>query len=62
VVPPGWRGAAGEFGAEGTYRSVADITDAESLARVREYKQQLKAAGKAGEETGTPGGAADHLS
>jgi hypothetical protein len=28
--------------------SVADITDAESLALVRSYKQQLKAAAKAG--------------
>jgi hypothetical protein len=27
--------------------SVADITDAESLAQVRSYKQQLKAAAKA---------------
>jgi hypothetical protein len=29
------------------YRSVADVTDPESLVKVREYKQQMKAAAKA---------------
>jgi len=47
VTPPGWEEAAGRFGQPGTYYSVADITDSESLARVRAYKQQLKAAAKA---------------
>jgi uncharacterized HhH-GPD family protein len=47
VRPPGWREAAGAFGAEGSHLSVADISDAESLARVRSYKQGLKAAAKA---------------
>ena len=47
VRPEGWREAAGRFGAEGSHLSVADITDAESLARVRSYKQELKAAAKA---------------
>ncbi|HEX5598872.1 MAG TPA: HhH-GPD-type base excision DNA repair protein [Micromonosporaceae bacterium] len=47
VRPAGWREAAGEYGAEGVFRSVADITDAESLAKVRSYKQQMKAAAKA---------------
>jgi uncharacterized HhH-GPD family protein len=47
VRPPGWREAAGAFGDEGSYVSVADISDAESLARVRSYKQALKAAAKA---------------
>lgn len=47
VRPDGWREAAGEFGAEGVYRSVADITDTASLVKVRDYKQQLKAAAKA---------------
>jgi uncharacterized HhH-GPD family protein len=47
VHPPGWREAAGRFGAEGSHLSVADITDTESLAQVRSYKQQLKAAAKA---------------
>ena len=48
VQVPGWREAAGDFGPEGTYKSVADIRDPESLARVRDYKKQLKAAAKAG--------------
>jgi uncharacterized HhH-GPD family protein len=47
VRPAGWREAAGPFGAEGSYLSVADITDDESLGRVRSYKQALKAAAKA---------------
>jgi uncharacterized HhH-GPD family protein len=47
VQPPGWREAAGAFGADGSHLSVADISDAESLARVRSYKQDLKAAAKA---------------
>jgi uncharacterized HhH-GPD family protein len=47
VRPPGWREAAGAFGAEGSYLSVADIVDDESLGRVRSYKQALKAAAKA---------------
>jgi len=47
VDVPGWREAAGDFGPEGTYKSVADIRDTESLARVRDYKKQMKAAAKA---------------
>jgi uncharacterized HhH-GPD family protein len=47
VQPPGWREAAGAFGARGSHLSVADISDPESLARVRSYKQELKAAAKA---------------
>jgi uncharacterized HhH-GPD family protein len=47
VRPAGWVEAAGPFGAPGSYLSVADIVDGESLRRVREYKQQLKAAAKA---------------
>ena len=47
VRPDGWREAAGSFGDEGSYVSVADITDDESLGRVRSYKQSLKAAAKA---------------
>lgn len=50
VRPPGWREAAGDFGAEGTFLSVADIDGAESLARVRRYKQEKKAAAKAAAE------------
>jgi uncharacterized HhH-GPD family protein len=47
VRPSGWREAAGRFGHAGTYMSVADIVDGESLGRVRAYKQQLKAAAHA---------------
>jgi uncharacterized HhH-GPD family protein len=46
VQPPGWEEAAGRYGAPGTFFSVADIVDAASLARVRAYKAQLKAAAK----------------
>ncbi len=46
VRPSGWRAAAGSFADEGSYISVADITDDESLGRVRSYKQSLKAAAK----------------
>ena len=47
VQPPGWRDVAGAYGEEGSYRSVADITDVDSLARVRAYKKEMKAAAKA---------------
>ncbi|WP_432904883.1 HhH-GPD-type base excision DNA repair protein [Micromonospora matsumotoense] len=47
VRPDGWREAAGGYGDADTYRSVADVTDAESLRRVRAHKQQVKAAAKA---------------
>lgn len=45
--PPGWREAAGPYGEAGSYRSVADIVDADSLTRVRENKRAAKAAAKA---------------
>jgi uncharacterized HhH-GPD family protein len=48
VQPPGWQDAAGPFGAPGTFVSVADIVDGESLLRVRAHKAQMKAAAKAG--------------
>ena len=47
VDVPGWREAAGPYGEEGSRRSVADITGPDSLAEVRSYKQQMKAAAKA---------------
>lgn len=46
VQPAGWREAAGAYGEEGSHRSVADVTDAESLSQVREFKKQAKAAAK----------------
>ncbi|HXP54115.1 MAG TPA: HhH-GPD-type base excision DNA repair protein [Streptosporangiaceae bacterium] len=51
VQPAGWREAAGPFGQPGSYCSVADISDEDSLARVRAYKQELKAAAKAKAKT-----------
>lgn len=42
VRPPGWQEAAGPYGEAGVHRSAADITDDASLAKVREYKKQLK--------------------
>lgn len=46
----GWREAAGHYGDDGAYLSVADIVDPESLAKVRASKQAAKAAAKAGKE------------
>jgi uncharacterized HhH-GPD family protein len=47
VQPKGWEHAAGAYGEKGSYRSVADVVDGESLKKVRAYKQQMKAAAKA---------------
>jgi uncharacterized HhH-GPD family protein len=47
VTPPGWQEAAGEFGESGVFRSVADVVDEASLAKVRASKQAAKAAKKA---------------
>jgi uncharacterized HhH-GPD family protein len=47
VQPAGWRTAAGHFGADGSHYSVADIVDDASLAAVRAYKKDQKAAAKA---------------
>ncbi|MEU9012088.1 HhH-GPD-type base excision DNA repair protein [Streptomyces sp. NPDC048479] len=47
VRPKGWREAAGAYGEQGSYRSAADITGPESLAKVRAYKQEMKRATKA---------------
>lgn len=46
VRPEGWETVAGDYALEG-YRSVADVVDEGSLLKVREYKQQKKAAAKA---------------
>ena len=46
VTPTGWREAAGDYGIEGSHRSVADITGPESLAEVRRFKQEQKQAAK----------------
>ncbi|WP_214371264.1 HhH-GPD-type base excision DNA repair protein [Pseudonocardia sp. H11422] len=47
ITPEGWREAAGGYGEDGVHKSVADVVDGVSLGRVREYKQQMKAAAKA---------------
>lgn len=46
VQPQGWREAAGAYGDDGSFRSAADIVDAASLAKVRAYKKEMKAAAK----------------
>ncbi|AUY50914.1 HhH-GPD-type base excision DNA repair protein [Streptomyces sp. CB01881] len=46
VQPEGWREAAGTYGEEGSYHSVADITSPESLEKVRAHKQEVKRAAK----------------
>jgi uncharacterized HhH-GPD family protein len=47
VQPEGWREAAGSYGDEGAYRSVADVVDEESLERVRSFKKEMKARSRA---------------
>jgi uncharacterized HhH-GPD family protein len=47
VQPAGWQEAAGAYGETGSFRSVADVVDEESLAKVRESKRAAKAAKKA---------------
>lgn len=47
VRPEGWETVAGDYALEG-YRSVADVVDADSLQRVRDYKKQKKAAAHGG--------------
>ncbi|EFL33249.1 HhH-GPD family protein [Streptomyces viridochromogenes DSM 40736] len=52
VQPTGWREAAGSYGEPRSFRSVADITGPESLAKVRAHKQEMKAAAKAAKAAG----------
>jgi uncharacterized HhH-GPD family protein len=42
VEPEGWRQAAGDYGEDG-YRSIADVTDPETLELVRDFKRAKKA-------------------
>ncbi len=46
VRPIGWREAAGAYGEDGSRRSVADVRNPKSLAEVRAFKQETKAAAK----------------
>jgi uncharacterized HhH-GPD family protein len=48
VRPEGWREVAGPYGEDGSRRSAADVTDAETLAEVRAFKQAAKRAAKGG--------------
>jgi uncharacterized HhH-GPD family protein len=47
VRPKGWREVAGACGDDGSRRSVADVRNPKSLAEVRAFKQETKAAAKA---------------
>jgi uncharacterized HhH-GPD family protein len=47
ICPDGWRKVTTPYGKEGSTLSVADITDPESLARVRATKKAMKAKAKA---------------
>lgn len=47
VRPAGWREAAGTFGEEGSFLSVADIDGPDALAKVRAHKKEMKAKAKA---------------
>ncbi len=46
VQPDGWERAAGDYAESGSFRSVADVVDDESLQRVRTFKKQQKAAAR----------------
>ena len=48
VRPEGWREVAGPYGEDGSRRSAADVTDPETLAEVRAFKQAAKRAAKGG--------------
>ncbi|MBD0859708.1 Fe-S cluster assembly protein HesB [Gordonia sp. zg691] len=48
VKPSGWTTVAGDYSKKG-YRSVADVTDPDSLQKVRDFKKAAKAA-KAGKD------------
>ena len=47
VRPEGWEQVAGAYAEPGSYRSVADVVDGESLERVRSFKKQAKQARRA---------------
>ncbi|MFT4084803.1 MAG: HhH-GPD-type base excision DNA repair protein [Nocardioides sp.] len=51
VRPEGWQEAAGDYALDG-YRSVADVVDADSLQKVREYKKASKAKAAAAKAAG----------
>jgi uncharacterized HhH-GPD family protein len=50
IRPDGWREVAGAYGEDGSFRSVADIVDDESLTKVRAYKKEMKAAQRSAQD------------
>lgn len=50
ITPPGWEEAAAPF-SDDQPRSVADVADAASLERVRDWKKAMKAAKKSKQDT-----------
>lgn len=48
VRPEGWAEAAGAYAEPGSFRSVADVVDGDSLERVRAFKKEMKAAARRG--------------
>lgn len=44
---PGWQQAAGDYGSPEARMSIADVVDEESMAQVRAWKREKKAAAKA---------------
>ena len=47
LTAEGWREAAGDYGPDDAFLSIADVRDEDSLFRVRENKKAMKAAAKA---------------
>ena len=52
IKPRGWTTVVGDYGRKG-YRSVADVVDAESLAKVRAFKKEKKTAAALGQMSET---------
>ena len=58
VRPDGWREAIGPYAEDGSFRSVADVVDEDSLTRVRAFKKQAKARARAERADGAPAASA----
>ncbi len=43
TTPDGWREAIGPYAEPGSFRSVADVVDPDSLQKVRDFKKAAKA-------------------
>jgi uncharacterized HhH-GPD family protein len=57
ITPPGWQEAAEPYGTAGSRRSIADISDAQTLREVRAHKQEMKRAAKTAGAAQPSGGA-----